>query len=150
MLRKYEFQINLKLLMEYEGKGLMIRGGSEKKRWCPGPKNESLVTCPSFTTEIQVFKPKYGIVFKVAFYYSVPRVYLLIYLHRKLNISSVIQHTLVCVWIRYLNSKCSKSQGPLLLLRFLIFVVPCIMLYNFEISPTRSNNCVLFFAMALL
>ena len=31
-----------------------------------------------------------------------------------------------------------------------IFVVPCIMLYNCEISPTRCNNCVLFFAMALL
>ena len=33
---------------------------------------------------------------------------------------------------------------------FFIFVVPCIMLYNCEISPTRCNNCVLFFAMALL
>ena len=33
---------------------------------------------------------------------------------------------------------------------FLIFVVPCIMLYNCEISPTGCNNCVLFFAMALL
>ena len=31
----------------------------------------------------------------------------------------------------------------------LIFVVPCIMLYNCEISPTRCKNCVLFFAMAL-
>ena len=25
---------------------------------------------------------------------------------------------------------------------FLIFVVPCIMLYSDEISPTRCNNCV--------
>jgi len=33
--------------------------------------------------------------------------------------------------------------------RNLIFVVPCIMLYNCEISPTRCNNCVLFFAMVL-
>jgi len=33
---------------------------------------------------------------------------------------------------------------------FFIFVVPCIMLYNCEISPTRCNNCVLFFSMALL
>ena len=32
----------------------------------------------------------------------------------------------------------------------LIFVVPCIMLYSGEISPTRSNNCVFLFAMALL
>ena len=32
----------------------------------------------------------------------------------------------------------------------LIFVVPCITLYSSEISPTRCNNCVLFFAMALL
>ena len=32
----------------------------------------------------------------------------------------------------------------------LIFVVPCIMLYNGEISPTRCNNCVFFSAMALL
>ena len=32
----------------------------------------------------------------------------------------------------------------------LIFVVPCIILYNCEINPTRCNNCVLFFAMALL
>ena len=31
----------------------------------------------------------------------------------------------------------------------LIFVVPCIMLYSGEISPTRCNNCF-FFAMALL
>ena len=36
------------------------------------------------------------------------------------------------------------------LARNLMFVVPCIMLYNCEISPTRCNNCVLFFAMALL
>ena len=35
-------------------------------------------------------------------------------------------------------------------IRNLIFVVPCIMLYNCEISPTRCNNCVLFFAVALL
>ena len=33
---------------------------------------------------------------------------------------------------------------------YLIFVVPSIMLYSSEISPTRCNNCVLFFAMALL
>ena len=33
---------------------------------------------------------------------------------------------------------------------FLVFVVPSIMLYSSEISPTRCNNCVLFFAMALL
>ena len=33
---------------------------------------------------------------------------------------------------------------------YLIFVVPCIMLYSGEISPTRCNNCVLFFAMTLL
>ena len=32
----------------------------------------------------------------------------------------------------------------------LIFVVLCLMLYNCEISPTRCNNCVLFFAMAFL
>ena len=25
---------------------------------------------------------------------------------------------------------------------FLIFVVPCVMLYSGEISPTRCNNCV--------
>ena len=35
-------------------------------------------------------------------------------------------------------------------MQYLIFVVPSIMLYSSEISPTRRNNCVFFSAMALL
>ena len=33
---------------------------------------------------------------------------------------------------------------------FLIFVVPCIMLYSGEISPKRCNNCVFYSQLALL
>ena len=45
---------------------------------------------------------------------------------------------------RFLAFDCELKQVP-----FLIFVVPSIMLYSSEISPTRCNNCVfLFSAMA--
>ena len=43
-----------------------------------------------------------------------------------------------------------NNKSEKLPLQNLIFVVPCIMLYSSEISQTRCNNCVLFFAMALL
>ena len=53
--------------------------------------------------------------------------------------SNVFFSALIIIF--YLKSITCHSWSLKLLL-FLIFVVPSIMLYNSEISPTRCNNCV--------
>ena len=51
-------------------------------------------------------------------------------------------------WETTTKGAATKSVFPniedILQLRNLIFVVPCIMLYSCEISPTRCNNCVFY------
>ena len=57
-----------------------------------------------------------------------------------INYISSILSDLILIW----NSQASNRS---ILTESLIFVVPCIMLYSGEISPTRCNNCVFFSAM---
>ena len=42
----------------------------------------------------------------------------------------------------HLAAQCLNPHDSLWRFFFLIFLVPCIMLFNGEISPTRCNNCV--------
>ena len=83
------------------------------------------------------------------------------YTHHTFSKGGEIIHKLR--WIKKLRHICSRSKKSMVSLGnwefhtvtyaticSLIFVAPCVMLYSSEISPTRCNNCVLFFAMALL